>query len=120
MSSKVDRAGNGESTLPRNIAKTLRYIKSDMLVSLTDEVIDETCSRFHVVPDGCSESRYSVDSAEYDLSMALRVYRRKYHVRGERLLFPRIPPRGLFHCRRAASMESYRVSDRGFTLCHNC
>ena len=26
-----------------------------MLLSLSDEVIDETCGRFHVVPDGCSE-----------------------------------------------------------------
>jgi hypothetical protein len=26
-----------------------------MLQSLTDEVIDETCGRFHEVPDGCSE-----------------------------------------------------------------
>ena len=32
-----------------------RYIKSDMLTSLSDEVIDQTCARFHVVPDGCSE-----------------------------------------------------------------
>ncbi|WWC62688.1 uncharacterized protein I303_105285 [Kwoniella dejecticola CBS 10117] len=30
------------------------FIKSDMLKSLTDEVIDETCSRFHSVPDGCT------------------------------------------------------------------
>ncbi|WWC70851.1 uncharacterized protein I206_104803 [Kwoniella pini CBS 10737] len=30
------------------------FIKSDMLKSLSDEVIDETCSRFHSVPDGCT------------------------------------------------------------------
>ncbi|WRT67877.1 uncharacterized protein IL334_004851 [Kwoniella shivajii] len=30
------------------------FIKSDMLTSLSDEVIDETCSRFHSVPDGCT------------------------------------------------------------------
>ncbi|KAK4684055.1 hypothetical protein P7C73_g6149, partial [Tremellales sp. Uapishka_1] len=30
------------------------FIKSDMLKSLSDEVIDETCGRFHVVPDGCT------------------------------------------------------------------
>ncbi|WVW84786.1 hypothetical protein I302_106821 [Kwoniella bestiolae CBS 10118] len=30
------------------------FIKSDMLLSLSDEVIDETCSRFHSVPDGCT------------------------------------------------------------------
>ncbi|TYJ58584.1 hypothetical protein B9479_000794 [Cryptococcus floricola] len=29
------------------------FIKSDLLLSLTDEVIDETCARFHSVPDGC-------------------------------------------------------------------
>lgn len=34
---------------------TRRYIKSDMLKSLTDHVIDETCSRFNAIPDGCSE-----------------------------------------------------------------
>ncbi|OCF45935.1 hypothetical protein I317_00022 [Kwoniella heveanensis CBS 569] len=30
------------------------FIKSDMLKSLSDEVIDETCARFHSVPDGCT------------------------------------------------------------------
>ena len=34
----------------------VRYIKSDMMMSLDDDVIDETCERFHIVPDGCSES----------------------------------------------------------------
>ena len=33
-----------------------RYIKSDMLKSLDDDVIDQTCDRFTSVPDGCSES----------------------------------------------------------------
>ena len=32
------------------------YIKSGMLKSLSDDVIDETCNRFSNVPDGCSES----------------------------------------------------------------
>lgn len=31
-----------------------RYIKSDMLKSLTDDVIDETCNRFDAIPDGCT------------------------------------------------------------------
>ncbi|ORY25643.1 hypothetical protein BCR39DRAFT_543520 [Naematelia encephala] len=30
------------------------FIKSDMLLSLTDEIIDETCARFNEVPDGCT------------------------------------------------------------------
>ncbi|WVQ96431.1 hypothetical protein IAU59_003536 [Kwoniella sp. CBS 9459] len=30
------------------------FIKSDMLKSLSDDVIDETCARFHSVPDGCT------------------------------------------------------------------
>lgn len=34
------------------------YIKSDMLNTLNDEVIDETVNRFHTVPDGCSKSIY--------------------------------------------------------------
>lgn len=37
------------------------YIKSDMVSSLSDEVIDQTCQRFPSVPDGCSE----FDSANY-------------------------------------------------------
>ena len=32
----------------------VRYIKSDMMLSLDDDVINETCERFHAVPDGCS------------------------------------------------------------------
>ena len=32
------------------------FIKSDLLTSLSDEVIDETCLRFDLIPDGCSES----------------------------------------------------------------
>jgi len=32
-----------------------------MLMSLTDDVIDATCARFHVVPDGCSKWRDSAD-----------------------------------------------------------
>lgn len=31
------------------------FIKSDLLLSLTDNVIDESCQRFGDVPDGCSE-----------------------------------------------------------------
>ncbi|ORX40036.1 hypothetical protein BD324DRAFT_616012 [Kockovaella imperatae] len=30
------------------------YIKSDMLMGLDDEVIDNTCARFSLVPDGCT------------------------------------------------------------------
>lgn len=32
------------------------YIKSDMLSSLDDHVIEQTCDRFPGVPDGCSKS----------------------------------------------------------------
>lgn len=38
------------------------YIKSDMLKSLSDQVIDQTCQRFSGVPDGCSESTSSAIS----------------------------------------------------------
>ncbi|WVR06442.1 hypothetical protein IAU60_003473 [Kwoniella sp. DSM 27419] len=30
------------------------YIKSDMLTTFSDEVIDQTCERFHSVPKGCT------------------------------------------------------------------
>lgn len=42
------------------------YIKSDMLKSLTDSVIDQTCQRFCGVPDGCSESNslYGADGSD--------------------------------------------------------
>lgn len=33
-----------------------RYIKSDMVESLPDDVIDQTVERFQSVPDGCSKS----------------------------------------------------------------
>ncbi len=39
-----------------NRADSSRYIKSDMLMNLTDEVIDKTCERFSLVPRGCSQS----------------------------------------------------------------
>lgn len=32
------------------------FIKSDLLTSLTDDVVWKTCQRFHTVPDGCSKS----------------------------------------------------------------
>lgn len=32
------------------------YIKSDMLKSLSDDVIQQSCERFCGVPDGCSRS----------------------------------------------------------------
>jgi len=32
------------------------YIKSDMLSSLDDDIIEQTCDRFPGVPDGCSKS----------------------------------------------------------------
>jgi hypothetical protein len=38
-----------------------RFIKSDLLNSLSDDVINQTCQQFNTVPDGCSES-YQVTS----------------------------------------------------------
>lgn len=34
----------------------VRFIKSDLLDSLSDDVINQTCQQFHSVPDGCSKS----------------------------------------------------------------
>jgi len=39
------------------------YIKSDMLSSLDDDIIEKTCDRFPGVPDGCS--RFSSSSQSY-------------------------------------------------------
>ena len=38
------------------------YIKSDMLSSLDDDIIEQTCDRFPGVPDGCSRSPSSPQS----------------------------------------------------------
>jgi len=48
----------------RDSAYGFRYIKSDMLKSLTDEVIDASCDRFDAVPDGCSEFRMKSTSSK--------------------------------------------------------
>jgi hypothetical protein len=58
MYSRVVRGGSGEwrNKLPKPADSFPRYIKSDMLKELSDEVIDQSCARFHLIPDGCSEA----------------------------------------------------------------
>ncbi len=50
-----------------------RFIKSDLLKSLDDNIVDETCARFMEVPDGCSKwsSTYSSTSPSSDQRLQL-------------------------------------------------
>jgi hypothetical protein len=47
------------------------YIKSDMLSSLDDDVIEKTCDRFPGVPDGCSKSSSSLSRVVLTYSLVV-------------------------------------------------
>lgn len=103
MFSKGATARNGASCGVCNADD--RYIKSNMLKSLTDEVIDETCDRFTSIPDGCSEycSRpETMRSRLLTISLAIRIHRRRCPIRRSKLVLSPISPRSKVYSRGAA------------------
>ena len=55
--SVLGRCWNGDWYCADRVLMRVRYLKSDMIKSLSDHIIDETCARFGNIPDGCSKSR---------------------------------------------------------------
>jgi hypothetical protein len=86
------------------------YIKSDMLASMTDDVIEKTCDRFPGVPDGCSMFYLTRSLHKLTLSLVVRVHRWWSCSRRKRLLSTRFSSRISIHSGRAASMVTYRTS----------
>lgn len=87
------------------------YIKSDMLSSLSDDVIDKTCQRFPGVPDGCSEFSTGPKSdlvADF-CSMAVRIHWRRSNQRYQGFLLPFLPSRFGIHGSCLASVVPYRA-----------